>query len=78
MRSSRLAFDQPGRLPNGDALWPSDHRGVFAEIGTAPSGNGPTEMAIEKSPVSPVNRVRQSIRRGPNLVNPLSRINYKK
>ncbi len=36
VRSSRLAFDQPGRLPNGDALWPSDHRGVVADIELAP------------------------------------------
>jgi endonuclease/exonuclease/phosphatase family metal-dependent hydrolase len=36
VRSSRLAFDQPGRLPNGDALWPSDHRGVLADIELAP------------------------------------------
>ena len=36
VRSSRLAFDQPGHLPNGDALWPSDHRGVLAEIELAP------------------------------------------
>jgi endonuclease/exonuclease/phosphatase family metal-dependent hydrolase len=36
VHSSRLAFDQPGRLPNGDALWPSDHRGVLAEIELAP------------------------------------------
>lgn len=40
VRSSRLAFDQPGRLPNGDALWPSDHRGVLAEIELA-SGDSP-------------------------------------
>ncbi len=78
VRSSRLVFDQPGRLPNGDALWPSDHRGVLAEIGTAPSGIGPTEVAIEKLPASPVNIVHQPIRRGPNPVNPLSKINYKK
>ncbi|MFZ1805382.1 MAG: hypothetical protein WAU05_15740, partial [Nitrospira sp.] len=78
VRSSRLVFDQPGRLPNGDALWPSDHRGVFAEIGTAPSGIWPTEVAIEKPPVSPVNRVHQPIRRGPNPVNPVSRVTYKK
>ena len=32
VHSSTLAFDQPGRLPNGDALWPSDHRGVVADI----------------------------------------------
>jgi endonuclease/exonuclease/phosphatase family metal-dependent hydrolase len=36
VHSSRLAFDQPGHLPNGDALWPSDHRGVVAEIEFAP------------------------------------------
>jgi len=36
VRSSRLAFDQPGRLPNGDALWPSDHRSVLADIELAP------------------------------------------
>jgi hypothetical protein len=36
VRTSRLAFDQPGRLPNGDALWPSDHRGVLADIELAP------------------------------------------
>jgi len=36
VHSSRLAFDQPGRLQNGDALWPSDHRGVVADIELAP------------------------------------------
>jgi hypothetical protein len=36
VRSSRLAFDQPGRLPSGAALWPSDHRGVLAEIEVTP------------------------------------------
>jgi hypothetical protein len=36
VRSSRLAFDRPGRLPSGAALWPSDHRGVLAEIEVAP------------------------------------------
>ncbi|MGE0645520.1 MAG: endonuclease/exonuclease/phosphatase family protein [Nitrospira sp.] len=36
VRASRVAFDQPGRLPNGDALWPSDHRGVLADIELAP------------------------------------------
>lgn len=39
--SSRLAFDQPGRLPNGDALWPSDHRGVLADIELAPVDRRP-------------------------------------
>lgn len=37
VRSSRLAFDRPGHLPNGDALWPSDHRGVLADIELAPA-----------------------------------------
>jgi endonuclease/exonuclease/phosphatase family metal-dependent hydrolase len=36
VRSSRLAFDRPGRLPSGAALWPSDHRGVLAEIEVVP------------------------------------------
>ncbi len=36
VHTSRLVFDQPGRFPNGDALWPSDHRGVLAEIELAP------------------------------------------
>jgi endonuclease/exonuclease/phosphatase family metal-dependent hydrolase len=78
VRSSRLTFDQPGRLPNGDALWPSDHRGVFAEIGTAPAGNVPSEVALEKPPVPPVHTVRQPIRRATDTANPLSRVHYKK
>jgi hypothetical protein len=36
VHSSRLAFDRPGRLPNGAVLWPSDHRGVLAEIEVVP------------------------------------------
>jgi len=36
VRSSRLAFDRPGRLPSGAVLWPSDHRGVLAEIEVTP------------------------------------------
>ncbi|NGZ10110.1 MAG: hypothetical protein CV088_12105 [Nitrospira sp. LK70] len=36
VRSSRLTFDHPGHLPNGDALWPSDHRGVLADIEFVP------------------------------------------
>ena len=32
VRESRLAFEQLGRLPDGTPLWPSDHRGVFAEF----------------------------------------------
>ena len=75
VRSSRLIFDQPGRLPNGDALWPSDHRGVFAEIGTAPSGNRPSEVAVQNHPVPSIKVVRQSGRQVPD---PLSRVNYKK
>ncbi len=75
VRSSRLVFDQPGRLPNGDALWPSDHRGVFAEIDAAHAGNGPSEVAIEKPPV---NTVRQLTQHAPDPVNPLSRVTYKK
>jgi len=39
VRSSRLAFDRPGRLPSGAALWPSDHRGVLADIELAPVGS---------------------------------------
>lgn len=39
VRSSRLAFDRPGHLPNGAALWPSDHRGVLADIELAPVGS---------------------------------------
>lgn len=36
VHSSHLAFDHPGYLPNGDALWPSDHRGVLADIEFVP------------------------------------------
>lgn len=36
VHSSRLAFDHPGRLPSGAVLWPSDHRGVLADIELAP------------------------------------------
>ena len=36
VRSSRVVLDRPGRLPNGTALWPSDHYGVFAEIKIVP------------------------------------------
>ncbi|MGQ0556443.1 MAG: endonuclease/exonuclease/phosphatase family protein, partial [Nitrospiraceae bacterium] len=75
VRSSRLVFDQPGRLPNGDALWPSDHRGVLAEIGTAPSGNGPTEVATVNPHRPPLTAVRQPVQRIPD---PVSMVNYKK
>ena len=39
VRSSRLVFDRPGLLPSGAALWPSDHRGVLADIELAPVGS---------------------------------------
>ena len=32
VRSSRVILDRPGTLPGGEALWPSDHYGVFAEV----------------------------------------------
>ena len=32
VRSSRVVLDHPGILPDGGALWPSDHYGVFAEV----------------------------------------------
>ncbi|WP_172834372.1 endonuclease/exonuclease/phosphatase family protein [Nitrospira japonica] len=36
VRSSRVILDRPGRLPDGRALWPSDHYGVLAEIDIQP------------------------------------------
>jgi endonuclease/exonuclease/phosphatase family metal-dependent hydrolase len=36
VRSSRVVLDRPGILPDGGALWPSDHYGVFAEVDIAP------------------------------------------
>jgi hypothetical protein len=30
-----VVFDQPGRLPDGTVLWPSDHYGVLADIDIA-------------------------------------------
>ncbi|HET6675727.1 MAG TPA: endonuclease/exonuclease/phosphatase family protein [Nitrospiraceae bacterium] len=33
VHSSRIVLDQPARLADGTALWPSDHYGVFAEVG---------------------------------------------
>jgi endonuclease/exonuclease/phosphatase family metal-dependent hydrolase len=32
VRSSRIVLDRPGQLPDGTALWPSDHYGVLAEL----------------------------------------------
>ena len=37
VRSSRIVLDRPGRLPDGTALWPSDHYGVLAELEILPS-----------------------------------------
>jgi len=34
--SSRTLLDQPGRLPDGSTLWPSDHYGVLAELEILP------------------------------------------
>lgn len=36
VRSSHLVFEHPDHLSNGAALWPSDHRGVLAEIEVTP------------------------------------------
>ncbi|MGD9724971.1 MAG: endonuclease/exonuclease/phosphatase family protein [Nitrospiraceae bacterium] len=33
VHSSRLILDQPAHFADGTALWPSDHYGVFAEVG---------------------------------------------
>jgi endonuclease/exonuclease/phosphatase family metal-dependent hydrolase len=32
VHTSKVFLDTPGRLPNGQPLWPSDHYGVFAEV----------------------------------------------
>ena len=36
VRSSKVVLDQPGRLPDGTALWPSDHYGVSADLKIVP------------------------------------------
>ncbi len=33
VHSSRLILNQPACLADGTVLWPSDHYGVFAEVG---------------------------------------------
>jgi endonuclease/exonuclease/phosphatase family metal-dependent hydrolase len=33
---SRVVVDTPGRLPDGSALWPSDHYGVLADLTVLP------------------------------------------
>ncbi|MBD0315400.1 MAG: endonuclease/exonuclease/phosphatase family protein [Nitrospiraceae bacterium] len=40
LRSSGLVLDRPGRLPDESVLWPSDHRGVWAEIDLPPGRDG--------------------------------------
>jgi endonuclease/exonuclease/phosphatase family metal-dependent hydrolase len=37
VRSSRIVLDRPGQLPDGSALWPSDHYGVLAEVEILPN-----------------------------------------
>jgi endonuclease/exonuclease/phosphatase family metal-dependent hydrolase len=37
VRSSRLVLDRPRHLPDQSVLWPSDHRGVWAEVEMAPA-----------------------------------------
>ncbi|HEU5406297.1 MAG TPA: endonuclease/exonuclease/phosphatase family protein [Nitrospira sp.] len=49
VHSSRLAFDHPGRLPNGAALWPSDHRGVLEDIELVPVARLRTSRLSDKS-----------------------------
>lgn len=47
VRSSHLAFERPGRLPNGAVLWPSDHRGVLADIEFLPTDTpGSSQLPI--------------------------------
>lgn len=49
VHSSHLAFDQPGHLPNGDALWPSDHRGVLADIEFVQVADTPISTTISRA-----------------------------
>ena len=37
---SRIVVDAPGRLPDGSAIWPSDHYGVLADLAVFPPGPG--------------------------------------
>ena len=34
---SRVVIDAPGRLPDGGAIWPSDHYGVLADLAVFPA-----------------------------------------
>ncbi len=45
--SSKVVLDQPGRLPDGTALWPSDHYGVSADLEIQCRSN------LDPSPTSP-------------------------
>jgi len=38
--ASRVVVDRPGHLPDGTALWPSDHYGVLADLVVFPRSNG--------------------------------------
>jgi endonuclease/exonuclease/phosphatase family metal-dependent hydrolase len=38
--ASRVVVDRPGHLPDGTALWPSDHYGVLADLLVFPRSNG--------------------------------------
>jgi endonuclease/exonuclease/phosphatase family metal-dependent hydrolase len=56
--ASRVVVDAPGRLPDGSALWPSDHYGVLADLavfsrpaatGTASAeGSGPDRAGVPR------------------------------
>jgi hypothetical protein len=40
-----VVVDQPGRLPDGTALWPSDHYGVLADLAVfPPPGTGASAL----------------------------------
>jgi endonuclease/exonuclease/phosphatase family metal-dependent hydrolase len=42
---SRVVVDAPGRLPDGSAIWPSDHYGVLADLAVfPPAGPGATSQ----------------------------------
>jgi len=42
---SRVVVDAPGRLPDGSAIWPSDHYGVLADLAVfPPGGSGVTSL----------------------------------
>jgi endonuclease/exonuclease/phosphatase family metal-dependent hydrolase len=45
VRSSRVVLDSPGYLPDGSALWPSDHYGVLSEIDILPLNRGSVRIS---------------------------------